>query len=102
VSDQQASRLPGPQARAIVVLVFIAFLINGAGLFWQAHQVSVNQAAERRSGQLLGRKLCQTFGELAANKPPPGSPLTNPSRAYDQRQHDILDQLGIDLGCGKD
>ena len=40
-----------------------------------------------------------TFGKLAANKPPAGNPETNPSRAYEQRQAVILDELGADLGC---
>ena len=97
--EKGASRLPRGQARAIAYGVVLALLLNGAGLFWQAHQSSTSQAAERRSGQMLGRKLCQTFGELAANRPPAGNPATNPARAYDQRQHDILDQLGTDLGC---
>ena len=97
--DKGPSRLPAQQARAVVILVVIAFLINGAGLFWQAHQSSASHTAQQRSGQLLERKLCQTFGELAANRPPAGNPATNPARAYDQRQHDILDQLGTDLGC---
>ena len=37
--------------------------------------------------------------KLAANKPPAGNPETNPSRAYEQRQAVILDELGADLGC---
>ena len=48
---------------------------------------------------ILEQKLCTTFGKLAANKPPAGNPETNPSRAYEQRQAVILDELGADLGC---
>ena len=57
------------------------------------------QALQRKQGERTLHLLCTTFAELAANKPPPGNPETNPSRAYDDRQHVILDQLGADLGC---
>ena len=50
---------------------------------------------------MLERKLCQTFGELAALKPPAGNPATNPARSYDQQLHATLSQLGTDLGCDR-
>ena len=69
----------------------------------QAHAVLVaeqhEQAAQRAAGVVLGEKLCSTFGVLAALKPPPGNPKTNPSRAYEQEEHATLVQLGTDLGC---
>ena len=83
----------------------------GGGNLWsgytqarsQAHAVLVaeqtEQAAQRAAGVILEQKLCTTFGKLAANKPPAGNPETNPSRAYEQRQAVILDELGTDLGC---
>ena len=86
-------------------------LIVGGGNLWsgytqarsQAHAVLVaeqtEQAAQRAAGVILEQKLCTTFGKLAANKPPAGNPETNPSRAYEQRQAVILDELGADLGC---
>ena len=77
----------------------LALVMAAAALLIAVHYFVSTQAAERRSGQLLERKLCQTFGKLAANRPPAGNPLTNPSRAYDQRNHADLVQLGGDLGC---
>ena len=58
------------------------------------------QATQREEGKIVIGKLCTTFGELAANKPPAGNPATNPSRRYDQDNHRILDNIGPDLGCG--
>lgn len=86
-------------------------LVVGAGNLWsgyveahsQAHAVLVAeqhvQAEQQAAGAALERKLCTTFGRLAANKPPAGNPVTNPSRAYEQENHAILDELGDDLGC---
>ena len=111
------ARLPAGQARAIVYLfalnlVFIAACL--AGLIHYAdstraallHQQQVyeagqrhEQATQREEGKIVIGKLCTTFGELAANKPPAGNPATNPSRRYDQRNHQILDSIGPDLGC---
>jgi hypothetical protein len=96
------------QGRAIVVL----FLIGAAGgignLFWTAHEVHAAQAAQtaeqsvqKQQGAVLERQLCSTLGKLAALKPPPGNPATNPSREFDQDMHSTLAQLGPDLGCGK-
>jgi hypothetical protein len=122
VSDEDGERFPaGPrgakgergerglsrvQGRAIVVL----FLIGAAGgignLFWTAHEVHVAQAAQqaeeavqRQQGALLEQKLCSTLGKLAALKPPPGNPETNPARAFDQALHSTLAQLSPDVGC---
>lgn len=88
---------------ALVILT----LIVGAGNLWaswtEVHNAAVaakrEQVAQQRAGAVLGEKLCTTFGELAALKPPAGDPHTNPSRAYDQESHATLVQLGTDLGC---
>lgn len=102
----------------MIVLVVVAFLLLGANLLFTAHYVNSTRAAllnqqqayeagqrrdqaeQRAAGVLVIRKLCTTFGELAANKPPAGNPNTNPSRGYDQRNHKILDGVGPDIGCG--
>jgi hypothetical protein len=101
-----ASRLPVVQARAIVYLFALnlaLFIVLGAALFHYVHAYQAgqarDQAAQRKAGQVVERALCGTFGELALNKPPPGNPAQNPSRAYDQRQHAILAQVGPDLRC---
>lgn len=75
-------------------------LAMGAGNLWASwDEVHASQAAQQRQGRVVEQKLCTTFGKLAANKPPPGNPAANPSRAYDQNNHAILDELGTDLGC---
>lgn len=63
---------------------------------WQQAYVRQQQASQR-SGAAIIKKVCVDFGELAANKPPPGNPKTNPSRRYDQTNHLILTGIGADL-----
>jgi type II secretory pathway pseudopilin PulG len=107
------SRLPARVAYAIVVLFLVAVAIGvtayvsaGAARRAANHAIQVSQAAQKKQEAAqreqsleIERKLCVTFGELAANKPPPGNPATNPSRGYEQRNHTILAQVGPDLGC---
>jgi hypothetical protein len=85
--------------RAVAVLILVLFVLEGLNLEFTAQWENHSQAAARAQGILIEHRICTTMGELAANKPPPGNPATNPSRAYDQRNHAILDQLGPDLGC---
>jgi hypothetical protein len=98
------------QGRAIVILFLIGALAGVANLFWTAHEVraattaqqqqaAAEQAAQKQQGALLELKLCATLGKLAALKPPPGNPVANPARAFDQALHDTLAQLGPDVGC---
>lgn len=85
--------------RALVYLFALAVALAAANLFWTAHEVHAGQAAQRQAGAVLEAKLCTTFTRLAALRPPPGNPETNPSRAYEDNLHVTLDQLGADLGC---
>jgi hypothetical protein len=92
--------------KAIAYMLLLAIALSGANLYWTSHEVNAShaaqvreQVAQQRQAQHVFSLLCTTFGELAANKVPPGNPATNPSRAFDLRQHNILDQLGADLGC---
>jgi hypothetical protein len=86
---------------AVVVLAVVVYLGGVGANFWlTARVVHGEQAAQRRAGQMVERKLCTTFGSLAALEPPPGNPHTNPSRGYLQAEHATLVQLGADLGCG--
>lgn len=86
--------------------VALSFVVGGGSLWSGYAQVQADKAQQhheqvqqRQAGRLLERKLCTTFGKLAARKPPAGDPVKNPSRAYEQWQHDTLVQLGTDLGC---
>ena len=92
--------------RSVAVLVLLGLLVTGANLLWTAHAVNSYRtaqqqaaASQQRQGAEIEAKLCQTLGRLAALKPPPGNPAANPSRAYEDRLHATLDQLGPDLGC---
>jgi hypothetical protein len=108
--EQGASGLSAIVRRGLVYLFMLSALFGAFNLFWTAHEVHSSQSAiqaaqhreqvmQQQAGAVLGRKLCATFGALAALKPPPGNPRVNPARAYEQEEHATLDQLGTDLGC---
>jgi len=91
--------MPRVQARAVAYLFALNTVLIVIALLFVAHYVHSTQAAQQRQGEQIEQKLCTTLGKLAILKPPPGSPLTNPSRAYDQELHAALAQLSPDLGC---
>ena len=78
-------------------LVFDVVLTVILGLL--AIQVHDTQTAATRQGVAVETKLCASFTALAALQPPAGNPATHPSRAYEQRLHVQLDQIGISVGC---
>jgi len=88
------------QMAAGLVLVLV-LVMGGANLLATVLYVHDYQAGQKQQGQLLEQRLCSTLNTLAALKPPPGDPSTNPSRAYDQQLHATLAQLSPDLGCSK-
>lgn len=104
-------RLKATPMQGIAGLVALT-LVVGAGNLWSSYDQARSQAravlaaehreqaAQRQAGVILGEKLCITFAQLAANEPPAGNPEANPSRAFDQKEHAILVDLGTDLGCG--
>jgi hypothetical protein len=73
-----------------------------AVLVAEQHEQAMQKASQQAAGAAISRKLCITFGKLAANKPPSGDPATNPARRYEQDNAAILAELGPDLGlkCG--
>ena len=85
---------------AFVALAALSLLLSGAALLGAIRYYHVEQAAQQRQGAVFERRLCETLAEQAANEPPPGSAPVNPSRAWEQREHAILAQLGPDVGCG--
>lgn len=87
-------------ARYAVVFLFALNLAVGITAYLAAvTYYHAAQAAQQRQAQQTERKLCTSFGALAALQPPPGNPGNNPSRAYLQAQHDILAGVGPDIGC---
>ena len=93
------ARLSPKVSRALVVLFLLPSLIAVTAVIGVVLDQRSQRAQQARQGQAVERKLCATFGELAALKPPPGDPSKNPSRAYLQAEHATLVRLGTDLGC---
>jgi hypothetical protein len=90
----------------IVIAVIAALVLNAvftlAIVAVMQRQFDNQQATAKKTGLLVEQRICSTLAALAGNKPPAGNPATNPSRAYDQRNHEILDGLAPDLGCRRD
>jgi hypothetical protein len=84
---------------ATIGLLILTLIVGGANLWATFLVVHANQAAQRRQGQAVERKICTTLTRLSGLQPPPGNPQANPSRAYLQDLHATLSQLGPDLGC---
>lgn len=100
---------PGPRSSPVSLAVTIsltiatfalvlALAIGGAYLAsW--HSAQQQQQRERQQGLLVTEKICRTLDAIATLKPPAGDAATNPSRAYEQQFHVVIDQLRPDLGC---
>lgn len=101
------------QGRGVVFLFGLAVVLAAYSLFWNAHEVNSNAAAQQRqqasqklAAQLVEARLCKSLlplEGLANLRPPAGDPVNNPSRAYEQElsaKLAPLAQLGPDLGCG--
>lgn len=83
---------------SIFALFLVLVAIGGAYLVTQ-DQINSNKAQQEQQSVQFEAHLCQTLNTLKAEKPPAGDPSTNPSRAFDQQQHDALAQLAADIGC---
>lgn len=86
-------------AYAYVALMLMSLVLSGAALFGAVTYYHREQAAQQRQGEVFEAKLCATLGRLGALRPPPGSAVGNPSRAYLQQEHAVLAELGPDVGC---
>jgi hypothetical protein len=95
--EDRATRSPFPFTIAVaLVAAVLAIALNTA---YTTYAINSSRTSQLRQGIDVERKICTTLGHLAALRPPPGNPQTNPSRAYDQELHAALDGLGPDLGC---
>lgn len=79
---------------SLSAVVLLVAAIGGS--YWLNHET---QIAQQKQGLVIEYRLCRTLDALAGLAPPPGSALTNPSRAYEQQEHVILAELKPDLGC---
>lgn len=76
----------------------VFFFASLGGAYYLIHQ---NEIEQQRQGLVIEYRLCRTLDALASLTPPAGSPVTNPSRGYEQHEHAVLAQLGADVGCSK-
>lgn len=84
---------------ALVVVMGAANLL--AGYLQYQHfkqQYQLVQQTQKKQSALFLAKLCATLDPLAALVPPPG-PSSDLARQYLIRQHNVLAQLGPDVGC---
>ena len=58
------------------------------------------QAAASAVAAADKRRLCVSFGDLAARRPPAGNPRTSLSRAYLDGQYETLLRIAAAIGCG--
>jgi hypothetical protein len=84
---------------AITILMFLLILVGVGNLLATYNAIDNFKKAQVDAGQVVEQKLCKTFGKLGDLKPPPGDPINNPSRAFDQKLHETLVELGTDVGC---
>jgi hypothetical protein len=87
----------------LIGIILAVFVINAGFtlaivLYFQG-QYNASQELAHKQGAQVGHSICLTLGKLAALQPPAGNPSTNPSRAFDQKLHQTLDELGPDLEC---
>lgn len=94
-----ASEAPGrSMRRAYVGLVLLSVLLSLSALFGAITYYRLSQAAQQRQGRAFEAKLCTSLERLAGLQPPAASP-GNPSRGYLAEQHQVLAELGPDVGC---
>ncbi len=86
---------------AFVVLALLSLAVGGFSILFSVSYYHREAAAQQRQGAALEAKLCTSLDRLAGLQPPPGPATANPSRAYLLQQHQVLAELGPDVGCGR-
>lgn len=97
----------GRTGLAIAGLLILVVLI-GAGNLWASYAIAQNTNAKFEAAQATAEKagakevqaLCADLSTMAAIQPPAGSPVANPSRAYEQAEHRAWVGLATSIRCG--
>jgi hypothetical protein len=85
---------------AYVALLVVQVVLSVSALLGAVAYYHASQAAQRAQGAAFEKRLCTSLDRLAGLTPPPGPAEANPSRAYLLQQHQVLAELGPDVGCG--
>ena len=95
-TPQRAAASPGRAIALVIGSMVLAVALNAGFTLWS---IGNSRQQQQHQGEIVERKICTTIAHLDALKPPGGNPRANPSRAFDDRLHASLAQLGPDLGC---
>jgi hypothetical protein len=88
------------RARVVIAVFLGLVIIATVGNLWATYLLNEHfTRQQQQTSQQVDAKLCASFGKLAALKPPGGAAASKPAGLYEQRQHDILAGLGVDIGC---
>jgi uncharacterized protein HemX len=94
-------------AKFWIALLLLLVLVVGAGNLLATyeqnqstqHKFADQQSAQQKIAQAEVQALCRDLGTMAALKPPSGSAVSNPSRAYEQAEHNAWAGLFTSIRC---
>jgi type II secretory pathway pseudopilin PulG len=119
VTPEQKEAVGVTRRMVLIVVLIILALLSMTGASWlssyleyrhfenqQTEQTNAAKDAQAKAAKAAAAasaeekaRFCSTFMGLAALKAPTGSPVNNPSRAYEQSLQRKLSELSTDRGC---